>query len=302
MYIDTFTIGACDSIRTLNLSYFEPTVFDTTICESDFVPGTFPGMTIDENGCEQVQNLTLIPNSVNTTNVTLCQGSVLDDGNGGIYDEAGMYTIETISNAGCDSLIILNLSYYPVSPEIIMTACSSDFPEPTAPGTYTSTTIDANGCDQLNILTVLSSTPDVVTDVEICPGDTVIWMDLIITEIGSYQEFQINANGCEYTEILRVFEKPTTECLVSTEAKRLSPHIKLYPNPAHTYLLVQGLESGQKSHRVELISSTGQAISATTTLDTEVRLDISTLPAGLYTAKISAEGVRGIKVITFVKE
>ena len=215
IYIDTFALGACDSIRTLNLSYFESMIITTTICETDFIPGTFTGTIIDENGCEQPHQLILVPaNSTVITNITLCPGSVYQNSSG-TYSEPGMY-IDTISTEVCDSISILNLSFYPESPEIVTEGCTSDFHDPTAPGTYTNFIIDQNGCDQIQILNVLLSTPDVVTDVDICPGDTVIWMNQFITEIGSYQEFQTDPNGCEYTETLRVFEKPVENCIVST--------------------------------------------------------------------------------------
>ena len=227
---------------------------------------------------------------------TLCDGLTFEDPNG-TFNQAGMY-VDTFAIGACDSIRILNLSYFDPPMEIISFVCQND----EIPGTYTAVTQDENGCDQTNILTVLPATPDNVTDVEICPGELIIWMDQFITEEGSYQEIQVDANGCEFTEILRVFEKPAAECLVSTEAELLSTHIKLYPNPAQTYVLVQGLESSHKSHRVELISSTGQAISTMTTQASELRIDISTLPAGLYTAKISAEGTKGVKAISFIKE
>ncbi len=231
---------------------------------------------------------------------TLCDGITFEDPNG-TFNQAGMY-VDTFALGACDSIRILNLSYFDPPMQIITQACASDFPGPSAPSEYISVIQDENGCDQLNIQTVLPVTPDNVTDVEICPGELFIWMDQFITETGSYQEILFDANGCEFTEILRVFEKPAAECLVSTEADLISTHLKLYPNPAQSYILVSGLESSQKSHRVELISSTGQAISTTTTSASELRLDISTLPAGLYTAKISAEGARGVKTVSFVKE
>jgi len=238
------------------------------------------------------------PTIVMQLDTILCPGEILD----GMYTEPGTY-IDTISNSAglCDSLItITNLEFYTPTPDVItnQTVCEGDA------GTYIQVTIDQNGCEYDNILnlTVQASLPDVIFDYQICEGDSVIWNDQIIREFGTYQVELVDANGCPFFEILNLSEASAEDCLSSNKTLYNNLDIRLYPNPAADYLNIEDLGSILGSLHIELINAQGQVIYSYFTKNSKLQIDLSTMPAGMYVAKINSEKNKNIKSIPFVKE
>ena len=286
------------------------TELDTILCPGEILNGIFdtPGIymdTISGGVCDTVSIISLdyFPRTPNmATNVTVCEGADIP--------EPG--PIPRTDANGCEFFETIAVTVIQSQPNQITngTICHGDtfvwndqiFTES---GTYETRLVGTNGCDSLLVLNleVLPELPDVITDAEICDGDTILWNNLIVTEIGSYEIELINPNiGCNFTDILRVTERPIDQCVSSTESAQLSADIELYPNPASDYLTVDGLGSSQESHRVQLMNGQGQVVASEITQEAQVKLDISTLSSGIYTTKISRENSGVTKTLSFLKK
>lgn len=125
------SINGCDSIVNINLDFFAPAIFDLnqTLCEGESI--TVNGAVYDQNnpngteilagasvnGCDSTVNinLTFVFPSVNNLETTLCNGESLVI-NGVTYDANNPSGTETIVGGaanGCDSIINVNLSFFP---------------------------------------------------------------------------------------------------------------------------------------------------------------------------------------------
>ncbi len=133
---ETFIGGSylgCDSVVNINLSFYPQNVFNLTqtLCSGEFITvngtvydqGHPNGMEViqntDINGCDSIVNvsLTFHPVSINNLNQTLCPGKSITV-NGTIYNAGHPMGVETINGGnhfGCDSIINVNLSFYPLS-------------------------------------------------------------------------------------------------------------------------------------------------------------------------------------------
>jgi gliding motility-associated-like protein len=123
---DLQTINGCDSIITLNL-VVNPTNTSSliaSICQGETYP--FFGNNLSNPGIysQQLQNiygcdssvtltLTLKPTLSGTVNHSMCQGeSFLFNGQN--YSIQGVYTATLTGSNGCDSIVTLNLTVYPI--------------------------------------------------------------------------------------------------------------------------------------------------------------------------------------------
>ncbi len=125
------SINGCDSVVSINLDFFAPAIFDLnqTLCEGESI--TVNGNVYDQsnpsgieiltgasvNGCDSTVNinLTYVFPSVNNLEMTLCSGESLVV-NGVTYDANNPSGTETIMGGaanGCDSIININLSFFP---------------------------------------------------------------------------------------------------------------------------------------------------------------------------------------------
>ncbi len=158
-----------------------PTTSNTTNPTISFPqPGDYPVTLIVDNGVSSdtltklVQLLGPIPGVVNST---LCPGESLIV-NGTVYDENNPTGTETIPNGsvmGCDSIIEVDLSFYPpTSTLIFQNICAGD---PPGMGTYTETLVNQWGCDSTVIIEVTEIAPveGLLVDT-FCVGDS-LWVN-----------------------------------------------------------------------------------------------------------------------------
>lgn len=132
-YEATFTsIAGCDSIVSLSLTVFEVknTQLVVSLCEGETynvgdstysASGIYQNVLRTTENCDSVVNLdlTIVPRQENEVVAEICEGEtyVLGTEN---YTVAGNYTQVLTGQAGCDSVVNLNLSVNPI-PEINLT-------------------------------------------------------------------------------------------------------------------------------------------------------------------------------------
>ncbi|MEL6356553.1 MAG: SprB repeat-containing protein, partial [Bacteroidota bacterium] len=173
--------NGCDSIIAVNLSFFEPAVgaFDTTICENASV--TIGGMVFDattpngaiilpgasSNGCDSTVNVNLsfFPLATGSLDTTICENGSVSIG-GVLFDSSnptGEVILPNASSNGCDSLLTVNVSFFPPAMGTLDTIiCENatltiggtlfDMNSPTGSVTFPGAAI--NGCDSLLDVTV----------------------------------------------------------------------------------------------------------------------------------------------------
>lgn len=198
-YTESFAgVADCDSVRVLNLTVNAAHSYNQfpDVCESfESDAGnvyTESGVYVETfttlAGCDSIYTFNV---SINTPSDTLisviaCDAFQLNDG-GPIYDVSGLYT-ETLTNqAGCDSLISLDLSILPSSGETIfnVTSCTPYIWQLTgelydASGAYSLYMENQFGCDSVTTL-----------DLEIVQIDTtIIFEGNMLTSIANADAYQ----------------------------------------------------------------------------------------------------------------
>jgi len=177
-YTDTLqTIDGCDSIVVLDLEVFP--VFNATIANQ------------------------------------ICQGDTFNF-NGQTLAEAGIYhdTLQTVD--GCDSIITLLLTVFPVYDTIVAhSICAGESYNffgtiLTETGTYTDTVPTVNGCDSIVTL-ILTVNPTFNTPAShvMCQGESYNFFDTTLTTSGVYTHTLQSANGCDSLITLTLTVNPT---------------------------------------------------------------------------------------------
>ncbi|MBX2878087.1 MAG: gliding motility-associated C-terminal domain-containing protein, partial [Saprospiraceae bacterium] len=157
--------NGCDSLVTVNLSFFPPAIgdFETTLCETDNI--MFNGTTYDinnssgtetlagqaANGCDSIVNvqLSFFPPAMGTLDLTICEGENIMF-NGTTYDAGNTSGTETLvgqSANGCDSIVTVNIDFF--APAV------GDFSTEICPGSdivFNGTTYDENNTSGTEIL------------------------------------------------------------------------------------------------------------------------------------------------------
>ena len=215
-YQDTLsTINGCDSVITVQLTIVNSSsvTLDVTACDSfissDGEAWTTSGIYLDtipnSSGCDSIitYQLTVLYSSASEFSAGACAFFTSPDGQE-MWTESGIY-MDTISNSvGCDSVITVNLTVYPVpSSELTVEACDS-YTTPsgaftwTTSGTYEENFPTGGQCDSVVIyhLTIYQSAM-VDTAIVACesypsPDGNEIW-----TESGIYTDTLQTVQGCD---------------------------------------------------------------------------------------------------------
>lgn len=180
-YKDTLRSSfGCDSIITTTLSVTNPTPFTQTvsICKgkSYTLPskkvvttsGMYTDTIIQPNTCDSIiiTRLTVNPYLQSTQNIMLCLGKSYTLPSGKEVNQTGVYT-DTIQNiAGCDSLVITNISITNPTPyKATISLCEGQYYtlpsgfKVNTTGIYTDTIRQVNTCDSV-VITTLSVFPN----------------------------------------------------------------------------------------------------------------------------------------------
>jgi hypothetical protein len=322
------TANNCKSVMCLTLSMY-PLVsishYSATICQgnvysdSNFTNLTQAGDYYDTlqnvNGCDSIIRLTLTkhPQSLVTYySATICQGDIYSDDHFTNLTRIDVY-YDTLQNVnGCDSVICLMLSTYPLVSvtHYSATICQGDiysddhFTHLTQAGVYYDTLKNINGCDSIIELTlIVNPLPNV-------PAISRNEHDLTSSEANSYQWYLDNQpiigaaqQNYIYTQNGIYFVEVTNEygCKIKSDSINITDvwiadiskensSIVVYPNPTNGQLTI---ENGQlEIENIEIFdvlcrnvySSTHPIVHSSTII-----IDISHLPTGMYYLKISGK-------------
>lgn len=167
---ELITVDGCDSIITTTIVVNEvfETFIEPAICDDEIYTlpdgsttgsaGTYSFTLTATNGCDSVVNvdLTVHPTYFTSFPATICNGDnyILPDGSELVDPDAGSYPVTLTSVDGCDSVVTVNLTLWPVYdiviPEEVCFGETFILPDGSSTGTsgdyvFSYTTI--NGCD-----------------------------------------------------------------------------------------------------------------------------------------------------------
>jgi hypothetical protein len=255
----------CDSTITLNLTIKQPTTssLNESACSSYTLnnqtfstSGVYTQTLQNAAGCDSTLTLTLTIKqpTANTLNETACNSFTL---NSQTYNSSGTYKQTFTNAAGCDSILTLNLIIkQPTESTLTEIACKSytiNNQTYSVSGVYTQTLINEAGCDStitLN-LTVKNVNTTITLDENTltaeATGAAYQWIDCnnsdaIIpgetnrtfkaSEVGDYAVI-VTYDGC----------RDTSNCITVTTigiSDLINENdLKIYPNPASTYIIVK---------------------------------------------------------------
>ena len=221
-------LRGCDSTITLYLSYYpiDTTEIDDQMCKGDVYSkngfnenkeGIYHRTAKNINGCDSVikLNLSYYPD-IDTTviDAKICKGGEYNQ-NGFKESREDVFTRIEKSVIGCDSVIKLNLSYYPEIDTTVINAqicpnsvyTQNGFDEKKE-GIYHRTEKSINGCDSVVELRLLVK--DVLSDtvtVSICQGETYNYNGKSLG-VGEYDYKYTTSFGCDSLVRLNIVENP----------------------------------------------------------------------------------------------
>jgi gliding motility-associated-like protein len=230
VYQDTFkNINGCDSIVTTNLTFLKKyneiqtvsicpngvyTIGKKTYTQAGIYRDTFKTI----NGCDSIiiTDLSIKTSATKTQNAVLCTGQSFKIGIK-TYTQAGLYRDTFRSASGCDSIIVTNLSFNPISVKNqTVEICQGEslrvgVKTYTASGIYRDTLLNATGCDSI-ITTNLTVTPPFVLtqNIRICEGDFIKIGVKTYTQAGNYVDTLKSTTGCDSIVTTRLTVLRTT--------------------------------------------------------------------------------------------
>jgi hypothetical protein len=228
IYTDSLsTTHGCDSIVVLHLNFvpFFDTQISAQICGNQSY--TFAGQILTQSGmymdslkaiggCDSTVILNLVVNPVQPPtdlNETIC-GNEYYLFHGDTLELSGTYMVTLSDLHGCDSVIVLHLTVFPVS-ETHLTAAickgtAFDFngQSLTDEGTYTALLTAANGCDS-TVTLLLSVHPSYFTSLSasVC-GQSYSFGGQILTQSGVYTDSLKTLEGCDSIVVLDLLLYP----------------------------------------------------------------------------------------------
>ena len=201
------------------------TTVDDEICDGqtyDFngtfitMAGTYIDTLLTNTGCDSVITLNLQVLNVLTTDLVeeLCDGAVYNFG-GQILDTTGIYIDTITSSIGCDSIITLDLTVWPVYSELLHdTICAGDTYDflgtmLNTAGTYIDTLPTIHGCDSvIRLDLVVNPVVTFAFDDEVCEGTPYLFGGVTLDSTGTYIDTLVSALGCDSIVTLNLTVHP----------------------------------------------------------------------------------------------
>jgi gliding motility-associated-like protein len=221
------SVDGCDStaVLHLNVTNILTSTTNVTVCPAQLpylwngqtynTAGTYSVTINNPDGCDSVPilSLTVAPQSVSNTAISICASELPYHWNGQDYSAPGIYTVSLTGAGGCDSLATLNLSVRELSSSFsALTICSGELPYVwngltiSVAGNYTTVLNSSNGCDstahlELHVTHSSSSTETV----QVCASSLPYhWNGHDFTGPGTYTVPLVNASGCDSITVLHL--------------------------------------------------------------------------------------------------
>ncbi len=219
----------CDSLVTLILHVLpvHDTLIEAEICEgeryrvgdSEFTEeGIYTEILQNQYGCDSLVtlNLHVLPVSDTLLEAEVCEGDSIVVGSS-VYQTSGVYTDVLENRYGCDSVVTLNLTVYPVYEQVRSeTLCEGDSiliggMSYTETGIYENHLSTRYGCDSLVILDLtVHPVNETILDLELCKGDVYMLGNQELTWPGTYTSVLENQYGCDSMVTVALRFKPVT--------------------------------------------------------------------------------------------
>lgn len=264
------------------------TLVDTTICEGDSI---------------------FLQNSYQNSNGTYIDTLTNIQGNDSIVETELTIDISDISLGNDTSIcngqsLVLNAGNF--NSYIWNTGEITDTIQITQSGIYSVTVSNTNGCNLVDTIQVALDSIDIFlgNDTLICNGDvinlnagnfeTYEWntgettQSITVNSTGLYSVEVTNSNGCIGSSSIIVF---VDDCLSVKNPK--SDNYQIYPNPTTGFVSVR-IEGDFK---IEIINKLGEVVFSTN----KNSFNLSSLPFGVYLAKITTKDNVGIEKIILKK-
>ncbi|HLP50261.1 MAG TPA: T9SS type A sorting domain-containing protein [Chitinophagales bacterium] len=227
-YYVTGTSGACTAVDSITINVLQPSAsaLNATICSGQSYlfntveltnVGVYRDTLLNAAGCDSIITLTLIVNQPtgSSINASVCPGQGYPfDGHTLIVP--GVY-YDTLTNAaGCDSIVILTLTFrQPTSSAFTAAICPGQSYlfngiNRTTAGVYRDTLVNAVGCDSIITLTLsLKQNSSSVFSTVICPSETYFFNGAERNVSGAYRDTLVNSAGCDSIVTLNLTVLPS---------------------------------------------------------------------------------------------
>jgi len=222
------TNAGCDSLVTLSLQV--NATYTSTLTESfcqggSFLfegtsysaSGSYPVMLQTSAGCDSLITLDLLvtPAFSETISAGICQGSTYFF-EGANYAASGTYSVTLQTEAGCDSIRVLNLSVNPAFTSTINASiCEGETyvfegTSYTQSGNYSETYQTLGGCDSIVTLSLtVGLSYEVLLMEEICEGESFSIDGFSYNQTGSFVRDLQTVFGCDSIVTLELFVNET---------------------------------------------------------------------------------------------
>ncbi|MCB0608831.1 MAG: gliding motility-associated C-terminal domain-containing protein [Lewinella sp.] len=237
MYVDQFTSqDGCDSFVNLNLTILPIPVTDLApaICDGETytvgssvytVSGIYQDVLTAASGCDSIVNLdlTVIPIPEVFLTPAICDGETYSVGTSD-YTVEGTYTDVLTAASGCDSIVHLDLTVFPI-PEtnLDITICDGETysvgtSQYTASGNYADVLTAFTGCDSIvNLALTVLAIPETFLTEAICQGDQFQVGGSVYTDAGQYQDVLVAASGCDSIVHLDLTVNPVFDVVLNED-------------------------------------------------------------------------------------
>jgi len=224
---ELLSVSGCDSIVTLNLAInpIYSVSFSENICQGQSyafagsaysTTGAYPAMMQTLQGCDSLVtlNLTVDPAFTQTFSASICEDTSFNF-EGTLLSDAGTYSVTYQTAAGCDSVIVLNLSVNPVyAISLHATICQGESHvlngfSYSQQGVYQQYFQTSAGCDSiLSLQLTVLPRYEIVHNEAICEGEVFFLDGFAFAETGTFVREMTTVAGCDSIVTLNLTVHP----------------------------------------------------------------------------------------------